>query len=121
VWDTIGTTNSAELCSKVLSSDGTYGTIVAVKFPRTDVKTTWSIAYSAMGEPVQKKPAYDKPGQPAHFEFAKGWVEEVDRLLAQKKLKVHRIRRGKGLEEVFDGMDLMRKGKVSGQKLVYTL
>lgn len=121
MWDTIGGTMSTELGSKVLSSGGTYGTITSGKFPREDVKTTWSIAYSAMGEAVQRRPAYDKPGQPAHFEFAKSWVEEVDQLLAQKKLKAHQIRRGKGLEEVFDGLDLMRKGMVSGHKLVYTL
>jgi len=45
-------------------------------------------------------------------------------LLEQGKLKVHRPavnKYGKGLEGAIKGMDAMRQGKVSGEKLVFTI
>ncbi len=45
-------------------------------------------------------------------------------LLEHGKLKVHRIsldKYGKGFEGVLKGMDAMRKGEVSGEKLVVTV
>jgi hypothetical protein len=44
--------------------------------------------------------------------------------LKEGRVRVHRIsvnEGGKGLEGVLKGMDLMRQGKVSARKLVYTL
>jgi hypothetical protein len=73
-----------------------------------------------MGEPV-KKPSVSLEAHPEHFEFVKRWVTEVEALLEQKQILVHQIRVGKGLENVFEGLDLMRNSKVSGQKLVYVL
>lgn len=45
-------------------------------------------------------------------------------LLQEGEVRVHRIgvnEGGKGLEGVLKGMDLMRRGKASGRKLVYAL
>jgi hypothetical protein len=45
-------------------------------------------------------------------------------LLEQGKIKVHRPsinKYGKGLEGVLKGMDAMRHGRVSGEKLVFTV
>lgn len=73
-----------------------------------------------MGEPVEK-PTVSVPAQPEHFEFMKKWILEVEGLLEENKLKVHKVRVNKGLENIFEGLELMRQGKVSGEKLVYTL
>jgi NADPH:quinone reductase-like Zn-dependent oxidoreductase len=119
-WDTIATTDTAKLCADVLVSGGSYGAILKISSPRSDINSTRSLGYTAMGEPVEK-PTVSIPAQPEHFEFMKRWVLEVERLLKDDKLKVHKVRLDKYLENIFEGMELMRQGKVSGEKLVYTL
>jgi hypothetical protein len=120
VWDTIALEPTAKICAEVISSGGIYGAILTIKFPRDDVKKTFSLGYTAVGEPVRKG-SYDKPDNTADFEFMKKWIEVVNAILAEGRLKVHPPKVGQGLEGVIEGMDLMRKDKVSGQKLVFVL
>ena len=120
IWDTIALPDTDKFSAEVLSADGRYGAILFVKLPRDDVKKTYSMGYTAMGEPVDKG-AYKSPNNEGDFEFAKKWMAAVEPILAQGKLKVHPQKVGKGLEEVIDGLDLLRMDKVSGQKLVYVL
>lgn len=120
IWDTISLPSTAKICADVISPGGRYGAILNVEFPRNDVKTTTSMGYTATGEPTDK-PFFKSSNNEGDFEIMKKWIKVVDPLLAQGKLKVHPPKVGKGLEEVIDGLDLLRKDKVSGQKLVYTL
>ncbi|EXJ77941.1 hypothetical protein A1O3_09100 [Capronia epimyces CBS 606.96] len=120
VWDTISLPASAQLSAEVIAPGGRYGSLLPVKFPRDDVKATDSLGYTAMGEPIERA-GYSLPASTADFEFAKNWVTEVEALLQQGRLKVHPHKVGKGLENVFDGLHLLRHDKVSGQKLVYVL
>ncbi|KIX01354.1 uncharacterized protein Z518_09079 [Rhinocladiella mackenziei CBS 650.93] len=120
IWDTISLPATAEFCAEVIAPGGTYGSILGVKFPRDDVKCTFSLGYTAVGEPV-KKPTTEKLDNSADFEFMKKWIEAVEPLLQQGRLKVHPPKVGRGLENVLEGCDLLRKDKISGQKLVYTV
>lgn len=121
IWDTISLPPTAEICAGVISPGGTYGAILAVKFPRDDVKTTFSLGYTAMGEPVKKRSFYYKDTT-EDFEYMKKFVQEVaDPLLAEGRIKVHPPLVNHGLENVFEGIDLLRHDKVSGKKLVYVL
>ncbi|KIV77459.1 hypothetical protein PV11_09252 [Exophiala sideris] len=120
VWDTISLPASAKICAEAIASGGIYGRILAVKVPRDDVKATFSLGYTAAGEPV-KKPGADLPDNAKDFEFAKKWIEAAEPLLQAGKIKVHPPKVGKGLEDVLEGLDLLRNDKVSGQKLVYVL
>lgn len=105
----------------MISPGGSYGSILEVELPRDDVKKTFSLGYTAMGEPVKKGP-FEYKDTTADFEFMKEWVNEiVDPLLAKDKIRVHPPNITQGLDKVFEGFDLMRHDKVSGQKLVYTL
>jgi NADPH:quinone reductase-like Zn-dependent oxidoreductase len=64
-----------------------------------------------------------KPG-PEEYEYAKGFWELSRQLLVDGKIKPPRIdlnRGGSGLEGVLKGLDDLWSGKVSAQKLVYTL
>jgi hypothetical protein len=79
-----------------------------------------SMGYTATGEPTDK-PFFKSFENEGDFEFMKKWIKAVDPILEQGKLKVHPPKVGKGLEGVLEGLDLLRKDKVSGQKLVYTL
>lgn len=120
IWDTISLPQTAQLCAEVIAPGGTYGTILKVKFPRDDVKCTYSLGYTGFGEPI-KKTGFEIPARAEDFEFLKKWIAEVEPLLQQGRLKVHPPKVGKGLEEVLDGLDLLRHDKVSGQKLVYAV
>lgn len=120
VWDTISLPESAKLCADIISPGGTYGAILKVNFPRTDVKLTYSLGYTAAGEAVDKG-HFRTDGIAEDFEFAKKWFSLVEPMLEQGLIKATPYRVTHGLENVFDGIDLLRKNKVSGQKLVYTL
>ncbi|KAI1622990.1 zinc-binding oxidoreductase alcohol dehydrogenase [Exophiala viscosa] len=120
IWDTISLDSSAKICAEAIAPGGICGRILGVKVPRDDIKTTFSLGYTAAGEPV-KKPFGDMPDNAKDFEFAKKWIETVEPLLQAGKIKVHPPKVGKGLESVLDGLDLMRNDKVSGHKLVYVL
>lgn len=120
VWDTIALPPTAKICGEVISPGGTYGAILSIKVPRDDVKCTFSLGYTAMGEPV-KKPFFSKEDNSEDFEFYKKFLAVVEPLLQQGRLKVHPPKVGHGLENVLEGLDLMRHDKVSGQKLVYVV
>ena len=121
VWDTISLPQSAQICAAVISAGGHYGSILAVKCPREDVKTTYSVGYRAVGEPVEKN-GVRWDNNMAIFDFTKKWINGVvEPYLAAGRVRFHPLKVTKGLEHVFDGLDLLRHDKVSGQKLVYTL
>ena len=62
------------------------------------------------------------PASSADFEFGKKWFALSEKLLAEGKLVPHPAKVGSGgLEGVIQGLDDMKNGKVSGQKLVYNL
>jgi hypothetical protein len=106
----------------------TYTTLLPI--PDGDVKKLNSkvtnkstLAYTIIGEYFKLGPT-EFQASPEDFEFAKMFWELSRELLQQGKLKVHRPsvdKYGKGLEGILEGLDAMRKGKVSGEKLVYTI
>jgi hypothetical protein len=55
------------------------------------------------------------------FEFMKRWSLIAESIIAEGKINVHFPKVEKGLIGVLEGMDLMKDGRVSGSKLVYTL
>jgi hypothetical protein len=71
VWDTVAMADTAKLCTEVRSHGGIYGAILEVKFSREDMKTTWSLGYTATGERVENS-TVSLSTQPDHFEFMGG-------------------------------------------------
>lgn len=118
VWDTVSLSESAKICAGVVSPGGVYGNLLDIDFPRDDVKVTFSLGYTAMGERVLKDP-YDIKDTTGDFEFMKKWIATVESRLTT--VKHHPTRVGKGFENILDGCDLLRKDKVSGEKLVYVV
>ncbi|CAG8950320.1 hypothetical protein HYFRA_00006813 [Hymenoscyphus fraxineus] len=122
-WDTVGIDASAVFCAEALSSEagGHFGTILQNKIPRDDVKQTGTIMYTIFGE------TYDKfgihfPASKEDFEFAKVWTALSEKLVAEGKVKPHPAQVGKGgLEGVLQGLEDLKNGKVSGNKLVYNI
>jgi hypothetical protein len=64
----------------------------------------------------------ENPALPDDFEFAKKFMALTEKLLADGKLKTHSEKVGKeGLEGALRGLDYMKAGKISGEKLVYRI
>lgn len=107
------------------SSPGTYTNLLSVKgenIPK-NITNKSTLAYTAVGESFEW-PNMKFPAQPENFEFGKKFMEISRQLLADGKVKVHKPsvnKYGEGLEGVVKGMDAMKEGKVSGEKLVFTL
>ncbi|KAH8754269.1 chaperonin 10-like protein [Hyaloscypha finlandica] len=127
--DCISEGNSPAITIPAMStSGGIYSTLLPV--PESDVRKInpnvelkHTLAYTVVGEFFKFGPQ-EFPAKPQDFEFGKMFWEMSKELFEQGKLKVHRIsldKYGKGFEGVLKGMNAMRKGEVSGEKLVFTV
>ena len=87
--------------------------------------TKTTVAYSAVGEDMSfgGQGGVMPPTIPAKDEvarFMRLFVPVAEALLAAGKIQVHPPSvRGGGLRGVLNGLQAMRQGKVSGEKLVY--
>lgn len=120
IWDVISLEATAKFCAQVLSSGGTYGVLLGLKSPRDDIKFSYTLGYTAVGEPV-KKMSYMSGDNTKDFEWTKKWIPIAESIIAQGKIKVHPTKVEHGLEGILNGMDLMKEDKVSGNKLVFTV
>jgi NADPH:quinone reductase-like Zn-dependent oxidoreductase len=128
-FDCISEGNSPSITIPAMSSKGgAYSTLLPV--PNSDVRKMnpnvelkYTLGYTVVGEYFRFGPK-EFPAKPQDFEFGKMFWEMSRELFEQGKLMVHKIsldKYGKGFEGVLKGMDAMRKGEVSGEKLVVTV
>ncbi|KAK7897135.1 hypothetical protein LTR67_005024 [Exophiala xenobiotica] len=126
-WDTISETGSAQFCADALAPSSSesgggglrYGSILPVKFPREDVEATSTLMYTIFGEGFDFR-GTQIPAVAEDFEFAKKFMGITEKLLAEGKIKPHAEKVGKGgLQGVLQGLEDLKTGKVSGNKLVY--
>lgn len=121
-FDTISLEASADFCDAALSTDGgDYSNILSAKVARHNVRSRATLGYTALGEAFEfgSTPIPERPQDKA---FAEKFLPVAERLLAEGKIKPHRPTVGTGgLKGVLDGMQRMREGKVSGEKLVYNV
>lgn len=126
--DCISAGESPSICVSAMASGGTYATLLplgqeTVSAINPNVKWISTIAYTVMGEPLTYGTTVF-PVKPEDFEFGKTFMELSEQLLAEGKVKVHRPavdKYGKGLAGILKGLEEMRAGNVSGEKLVVTL
>jgi hypothetical protein len=78
------------------------------------------LAYTAFGEAFWFE-GEDFAANKEDYEFAVMFAGLAEALLVQRKIKTHPVRLGVGLEGILEGLGEMRKGAVTGQKLVYRL
>ncbi|KAG6988548.1 cytochrome P450 [Physcia stellaris] len=131
-FDCVSEGSSLQICADALSSSTSssskprYSALLGIKdFPREDVDVKATIGYTAVGEEVGfvGSGAGKMPNIPAKEEdarFANMFVGVAEGLLREGKIKGHpaSVRQG-GLGGVLEGLQEMREGKVSGEKLVY--
>ena len=127
-WDCHSMADSAAFCAKALEADGArYSALLpglddSVKGANDKAKVDWSLYYPVFGEPYVFGQRFD--AVPANYEFGKVFWEVSKGLLAAGKIKPIKVtvnRGGSGLKGVLEGLRESKEGKVSGEKLVYTL
>lgn len=97
---------------------GIYCNLMGVDAPRDDIKSVFFLAYSAMGRPFMYE-GEERPLAPEDYEIAKRFTVLAEKLLEQGKIKPHPATvRGGGLAGIPEGVEDLRKGKVSGENLV---
>ena len=123
-FDTISSDDSQKICYEALSTTAPahYSALLPKQSsPRKLQYEAATMGYTATGESYTIR-GNDIPAKPEDFVFGTSWVTEVEKLLADGKIKVHpvEVRKG-GLDAVEEGLDDMRANKVSGKKLVYNI
>ena len=121
--DCISSAESAKICSEAISTSAKDGVVsyllTGTKHDRVDVQAKFTLGYTVVGEDCRFA-GVELPAKPEDFEFGKQFWELSERLFAQGKVKVHPPEvRGGGLQGIFEGLNDMREGRVSGVKLVY--
>ncbi len=100
-WDTAGWDEKKTkhcVTAEALSSDSSichFGTIASDNFPRKDVKQTDTLMYTMFGEAFHKY-GKDFAASKEDYDFAKAWMNLVEKLVADGKLKPHPKRVGDG-------------------------
>lgn len=120
VFDCISTKSSVRFCDEALSTNGgKYDALLRASVARDNVTNSYTGAYTIFGETF----VYGPESFPAKLEdkaFAESFLPAAERLIAEGKIKPHPQSVGEGgLNGCLDGMQRMREGKVSGEKLVY--
>lgn len=90
---------------------------------RRRVKPGWILGPALLGEDVGWKEPYTIKANPELRSFGKEWFQCAQGLLDRGELRPHPIQIGdkKGLEGVLEGIEILRRKNISGQKLVYSI
>ena len=117
IFDCISEGSSHGICAAAMSSTGGHYTALlpTTNFPRKDVKTKMTIAYTAIGERYNDS----IPANQADYEFGSKFWKIAEELVNSGKIVTHRTVVRNGLEGIVEGLQELKDGKVSGTKLVY--
>ncbi|KAK2041393.1 zinc-binding dehydrogenase family oxidoreductase [Colletotrichum somersetense] len=87
------------------------------------VTADWVLGPTLLGKPLGWPEPFARAGDPKDREFARWWFASAQQLLDEGSLRVHPLRiinetGGDGFAAVEDGLAILRKKQVSGQKLI---
>ena len=127
VLDCVTSAETTSMCYAAIGSRG--GRYVSldpvsahVKYTRRDVSADWAIALAMFGYPVRLAGVYGRPANPALRGLGRRVFHMAEALIAQGALRGPRFTvRPSGLAAVEEGIENLRKGRVTGGKLVYPL
>jgi NADPH:quinone reductase-like Zn-dependent oxidoreductase len=117
VFDCIAEGNSFEITAAAISSSGGHmSALLPVNdYPRNDVKTQFTFAYTALGEKYSDRVQASQED----YDFGAKFWKQAEEWLNSGKLKTHPVEVRNGLEGVPQGLQDLKDNKVSGVKLVY--
>jgi hypothetical protein len=141
ILDTIATPETAAICANAVASVASAQALALPSVAETGTTTGTAIyactldpvlpstagltaitkksflAYTAFGEPFWFE-GEDLAASKQDYEFAVMFTGLVEGLLEQGKIQAHPFRLGVGFEAILEGLGEMRRGAVTGQKLV---
>lgn len=120
--DTVSIESTASICADAIGPHGgSYCNLLGIDCPRADVKSSFFLGYGVSGESyIFEGEHYE--ARPEDFEFGVKFIPIAEKLWAEGKLKPHPQRVGSGgLTGAISGMQSLREGKYSGEKLVYRI
>lgn len=126
VLDCISEPDTMQFCYGCLGRTGGKYTSLE-PFPqflnnRPSVQADWVLGPVLLGKPIGWGAPFQREGNPAMREFALKWFTTAQRLLDHGLLRTHPLRLMNGsLPGILDGMELLRKKLISGQKLVFRI
>lgn len=120
---------SMEFCYRALGrAGGRYTTLEPypdnleiIQTRRRRVTPEWIMGPALLGKEIGWKPPYDIKPDPGLRVFGREWFHCAQRLLDAGEIRPHPVKVGerRGFEAVLEGVELLRRKAVSGQKLVY--
>ena len=116
VFDCVAEGSSFAICAAAIGANGGHVSVLlpVENFLRDDVKTTFTLGYTALGETYHEWPASQ-----TDYEFTSKFFKSAQDLINSGKIKTHPAEIRGGLEGVPQGLQDLKDGKVSGVKLVY--
>jgi len=123
IFDCVGEGKTPSFCYEAMGkSGGKYSSLLfPVDCPRKDIAVSMVFAYTAYGEAFTKF-GFESPANLEDYLYASKFFDICEVLLAEGKLKPHpSARRPNGLDGILDGFQELREGRVSGEKLVYSV
>jgi NADPH:quinone reductase-like Zn-dependent oxidoreductase len=89
---------------------------------RKAVHPDWVLGLTMYGKKVVMDGVYGREASMEDYEFGRKWFAIVQQLLDQGKLRTHPLKYGQGgFQGVLEGVDILRKRMISGQKLIYRI
>jgi NADPH:quinone reductase-like Zn-dependent oxidoreductase len=127
VLDCIADPQSVGICYEAIARVGGWYTSLEyvpdeLQAKRRAVQASFVLGYEILGQEVNLSGGYYKVADPAKKELWIRFRDMYQRLLNEKKLRIHptQIIQG-GFEDILSGLDLLKSGSVSGRKLVVKL
>ena len=123
--DCISTSQSMDLCYAALGRSGGRYTALepyseGIAATRKTVKPDWILGPVMLGRPIGWPAPHNRPAMPDMAEFGIKWRKTLQRLYDKRLLKAHPlvVRTG-GIEGIFEGINEIKSGNLSGKKLIY--
>ncbi|OKL60401.1 hypothetical protein UA08_04449 [Talaromyces atroroseus] len=125
-FDCISYTESMKICYNAMGNRG--GKYIALDhFPtrahtRRDIHPDWMLLFTIFNSPINWKEPYYREARPQDREFGEKWFRLTQELLDAGAIVPPQHERSiGGLLGVIDGIDMVRKGRHNGVKLVYQI
>ncbi|RAK78087.1 zinc-binding alcohol dehydrogenase family protein [Aspergillus fijiensis CBS 313.89] len=124
VLDCITDADSTALCYSLLArTGGVYACLEecpAAWRSRRAVRVKEVMGFQVLGTDLNLgESAYTRSGDPALLAIGMQWAKEVEGLMARREIKPHPLRElSGGWESIIEGLEMLRKGEVRGEKLV---
>ncbi|KAJ5722225.1 hypothetical protein N7488_000260 [Penicillium malachiteum] len=105
----------------ISTEGGDYSALLSVIIERENINNRITVGYTILGEEFSHSDI-PFPAIPEDAAFAKEWISEAEKFLASGKIKGHPVKlMPHGFKGIPEGLDELRDGNVSGEKLVYNV